>query len=71
MAIVDFNEELGNKVVNEIKDFGGISKLYLTNILNSNEVNNCVEEVIKDFGGVDILINLAGGSARKNRHFFY
>ncbi len=71
VAIVDFNEELGNKVVNEIKDFGGTAKLYLTNILNSNEVNNCVEEVIGDFGNVDILINLAGGSARKNRHFFY
>ena len=28
IAIVDFNDELGNKVVNEIKESGGIAKLY-------------------------------------------
>ena len=71
VAVVDCNKELGNQVVNEIKESGGEAKLYLANILLSREVDDVVEEIVKDFGKVDILMNLAGGSARKNRHYFY
>ena len=71
VAVVDCNKELGNQVVNEIKESGGEAKLYLANILLSREVDDVVEEIVKDFGKVDILVNLAGGSARKNRHYFY
>jgi len=71
VAVVDFNEELGKKVIEEVKELGGEAKLYVVNILHSAEVNACVDQIIKDFGRIDILINLAGGSARKNRHLFY
>ena len=71
VAVVDCNKELGNQVVEEIKQSGGEAKLYLANILLSKEVDDAVEEIVKDFGKVDILVNLAGGSARKNRHYFY
>ena len=71
VAIVDFNEELGNQVVNEIKSAGGEAKLYVVNILDNNQVEECVDNVYKDFGSIDILVNLAGGSARKNRALFY
>lgn len=67
VAVVDFNADLAEQTVNEIKEAGGIARKYVTNVTVFEEVSSCVKQVIADFGGVDILCNIAGGSARKRR----
>ena len=67
VAVVDFNAELAERTCREIEAAGGIAREYVVNVTVFDEVAACVRQVVADFGGVDILCNIAGGSARKRR----
>ena len=71
VAVVDFNEDLGSHVVNEIKEARGEATFFQVDVTNYDMVKNCVKDVVKHYGTIDILINIAGGSARSNRAPFY
>lgn len=71
IAVIDINEEAGLEVVNAINQTGGKARFYKTDITKPEEVKKTVEAVISDFGRIDVLINIAGGSARNKRALFY
>ncbi|MGN1057922.1 MAG: SDR family NAD(P)-dependent oxidoreductase [Candidatus Avelusimicrobium sp.] len=71
VAVVDLNEALACAVCAEITASGGIAKQFVADVTDNAQVEECVENVVKEFGGVDILVNVAGGSARKRRAYFY
>ena len=71
VAVVDFNEDLGHQVINEIKEAGGEATFFQVDVTNYEMVKKCVQDVVKHYGTIDILINVAGGSARANRAPFY
>lgn len=62
IAILNLNEEKGQKVVDNIKLFGGEAISISTNVLKKQSLINAREEILKRFGGVDLLINGAGGN---------
>ena len=71
VAVVDFNTELGEKAVEEIKAAGGDAHFFCVDVTNYSLVQKCVADVVNHYGTIDILINIAGGSARSKRAPFY
>ena len=71
VAVVDFNDELGKKAVEEIQAAGGDAHFFSADVTNYELVKKCVANVVEYYGTVDILINVAGGSARSKRAPFY
>ena len=71
VAVVDFNEELGLQTVKEIIDAGGNAHFFQVNVTDYEQVKKCVAEIVNYFGTIDILVNVAGGSARSKRAPFY
>lgn len=64
IAILGRKEEVGNEIVKEITDKGGIAKFYKTDVMNAELVKQNCEDIIKDFGRVDTLLNAAGGNMK-------
>ncbi len=62
VQVIDLNEEVGQKAVDEFEKAGYSEKLIFTkaNVTNSDDLQHAVREVIKAFGGVDLLISNAG-----------
>lgn len=71
VAVVDFNEDLGNKTVEEIINAGGEAHFFKVDITKYELVQQCVRDIVNYYGTIDILINVAGGSARSKRAPFY
>lgn len=71
VAVVDFNEELGLQTINEIVAAGGESHFFKVDVTDYEQVKQCVQQVVDYYGTVDVLINVAGGSARSKRAPFY
>ena len=65
VAVVDFNGETANETVKKISENGGEAKAYVCDVTDFHAVEKCVNDIVADFGGVDVLANIAGGSARK------
>jgi len=64
VAICDINEEAVKNTVDRITETGGTAKGYVFDITDSKDVNRVVDEIVSDFGRLDIMIHIAGGSAR-------
>lgn len=64
VAVCDINEEAINKAVGRITEAGGTAKGYVFDITDSKDVDRVVAEIVKDFGRLDIMVHIAGGSAR-------
>jgi 3-oxoacyl-[acyl-carrier protein] reductase len=61
VVIVDLNEELGKKTLEEIKAAGnGKALFFKASVSDVNAVNNAVAETIKQFKSIDFLVNCAG-----------
>lgn len=71
VAVVDFNEKLGLQIINEITDKGGDAHFFKVDITDYEQVKQCVQQIVDYYGTIDILINVAGGSARSKRAAFY
>jgi len=63
IAILDVNDELGEKAAADVVAKGGKAKYYNTNVADMASVEKTAEAVYKEFGNVDILINNAGITA--------
>ena len=68
VAILDINEQEGNKTIQLIKENGGKGIFLKTDVSNSKEVNESINEVIKNFGEINILFNHAGTIIVKPLH---
>lgn len=64
IAILGRKEEVGNEIVKEITDKGGVAKFYKTDVMNVELVKQNCEDILKDFGRVDTLLNAAGGNMK-------
>lgn len=71
VAVVDFNGETAHETVKKITDNGGQAKTYVCDVTDFHAVEKCVNDIVADFGCVDVLANIAGGSARKDRALSY
>lgn len=64
VAVCDINEETVKRTVDEITEIGGNAKGYVFDVTDSKDVDRVVDEIVKDFGRLDIMVHIAGGSAR-------
>jgi 3-oxoacyl-[acyl-carrier protein] reductase len=61
VAVVDFNEELGNASVRNIKLEGyDDATFFQVNVTDRESVNEMVNAVLEKYGRIDILVNNAG-----------
>lgn len=64
IAVCDVNEAAIENVVKKIKEIGGEAKGYLFDVTDSKSVDETVDKIVEDFGRLDIMVHIAGGSAR-------
>ena len=60
VAIIDIDEDEGNKTVREISDESGKAYFFKANVTVENDVIRCMESLCARLGGLDILVNNAG-----------
>ncbi len=60
IAVVDVKDDEGQKVVDEIKAFGGIAKFWHLDTTTENEVTSVFADIAREFGKIDVLVNNAG-----------
>jgi len=60
VIVTDINQDDCQKVVDEIKNFGGEAMALKLDVSNKSEVDSAVAETVQKFGQLDILINNAG-----------
>lgn len=63
VAVVDIDPEAGNQVATTIAESGGESCFIQTDVRDEPSVANAVAVTLERFGRLDILFNIAGGSA--------
>ncbi len=64
IAVCDINEETVNKTVDKITNIGGIAKGYVADVTDSASIDNAINTAVKELGRLDIMVHIAGGSAR-------
>lgn len=64
IAVCDINSETIQNTVKRIAEIGGTAKGYVFDVTDSNDVDRVVDEILNDFGRPDIMVHIAGGSAR-------
>ncbi|MBE7034177.1 MAG: SDR family oxidoreductase [Ruminococcaceae bacterium] len=64
VAISDINEETVKKAVDRVAEAGGIAKGYVADVSDSKSIDDAINQAYRDFGRLDIMVHVAGGSAR-------
>lgn len=64
IAVCDINEETTANTVKRIKEIGGIAKAYIADVSESQSIDAAINKAYEDFGRLDIMVHVAGGSAR-------
>ncbi len=54
------NTEAANKVLDEIKAFGGEGMIYKADVSKIDEVKEMIKVIYKEYGEIDVLVNNAG-----------
>lgn len=62
VIILGRKEEVGEKIVNDIKNAGGECEFMKTDVMNQEIVKKNCEDIIAKYGKVDTLLNAAGGN---------
>lgn len=60
VVVADFNEELGNEVIDYIKSEGGEAIFVKTDVSTFEDVESLVEKTVETFGRIDVMFNNAG-----------
>lgn len=71
VAVVDCDKQGAENVAAAIAEKGFAAKAFIADVTDFPSVQACVRSVAEEWGGIDILVNVAGGSARKNRALFW
>lgn len=66
VAMLDINEDLGQKETKAICDEGRTARFYKCDVTSFDACKSVIEAVDKDFGRIDILFNNAGVTFRKD-----
>ena len=64
IAVCDINEQTVNQTVESIVQNGGEAKGYIADVTDSASIDSAINQAASDFGRLDIMVHIAGGSAR-------
>lgn len=64
VAVCDIHEETIKQTLGCIAEIGGIARGYVIDVTDSKNVDSVVDAIVNDFGRLDIMVHIAGGSAR-------
>ena len=64
IAVCDINTETVKATVDKVRAVGGTALGYPSDVTDSEKIENAIQKAAKDFGSLDILVHIAGGSAR-------
>ncbi len=64
IAVCDINEETVRKTVERVCAAGGKAKGYVADVTDSKNIESAMQKAAEDFGSLDIMVHVAGGSAR-------
>lgn len=64
IAVCDISEKSVRTTVDKVNAMGGNAKGYVSDVTDSTAIEYAVRKAAADFGGLDIMIHIAGGSAR-------
>ncbi len=65
VSVIDFDDDLGQKVSQEVKDLGRKSVHVHADVSKVSECQKMVAESVKKLGKVDVVVNIVGGSMKK------
>jgi NAD(P)-dependent dehydrogenase (short-subunit alcohol dehydrogenase family) len=64
VAVCDIKKEAVDRTVEQIVAAGGSAKGYVADVTESADIDRAILSAAEDFGSMDIMIHVAGGSAR-------
>lgn len=64
IAVCDISEKSVRATVDKVNAMGGNAKGYVSDVTDSTAIEYVIRKAAADFGGLDIMIHIAGGSAR-------
>lgn len=64
IAVCDINPDAIRKTVKRVEEIGGTAKGYIIDVTDSKSVDDVTAKILSDFGSLDIMVHIAGGSAR-------
>lgn len=62
--VCDYTEEIALKTVAAIREAGGTAEAFAGDVTDSASCDAAVAACVKAFGGLDVMVHVAGGSAR-------
>lgn len=62
VAILGRKAEVGEAIVKDITEAGGVAKFYKTDVMDIATVEQNCKDILADFGRIDTLLNAAGGN---------
>jgi len=66
VAVTDIRDKDGQKVIDEIKAWGGVGGFWHLKVSNEKEVEKVFSEVEKEFRRIDVVVNTAGIADQPN-----
>lgn len=63
-AICDINDVAVENTVKKIREIGGECKGYIADVSDYESLENAMKSFVRDFGRLDVMVHVAGGSAR-------
>ena len=66
VAVCDITDEVCARTVHDIREAGGTAIAAPVDVTDSAGVDAAVKHAVEAFGGLDIMIHVAGGSARQD-----
>lgn len=64
IAVCDISENLVQAAVDKVNAMGGKAIGYVSDVTDSKKIESAIQKAAEDFGGLDIMVHIAGGSAR-------
>lgn len=64
VVILGRKEEVGNAIVEEIRNEGGEASFYKTDVMNKALLEQNRTDILAEYGHIDVLLNAAGGNMK-------
>lgn len=64
VAILGRKEDIGNAIVEDIKNAGGEASFFKTDVMNKEIVEQNCKDILAKYGKIDTLLNAAGGNMK-------
>ena len=64
IAVCDINKEAVQRTVDTVTAAGGTARGYVSDVTDCAVITDCIDRAAKDLGGIDMMIHVAGGTAR-------